>query len=381
MSTSRREDFRLPNDLHYLNCAYMAPLPRVVEDVGVRALRRKRVPTEIRPEAFFEESDRLREVFARLIGVEDPTRIAIVPSASYGIAAAARNLPVEEDEEIIVAEEQFPSNVYGWQRLAEERDARLRTVAAPEARSGRGAAWNESILGAIGSRTAVVALPHVHWADGTRFDLEQIGERVHAHGGALVVDGTQSVGALPYDQTAIDADALVCAGYKWLLGPYSLGCAYFGDRFDDGRPLEENWIVREGSRDFSGLVDYEERYQPGAVRYDVGERSNFILVPMLRRAIELLRTYDPEAIQAYCRELTADTVAALQEAGWSVEAPAYRGYHLFGIRAPADVDLDALEEQLADRNVVVSVRGNAVRISPHLYNTERDLAALRKVML
>ena len=101
-----------------------------------------------------------------------------------------------------------------------------------------------------------------------------------------MVDGTQSIGAMPFDVARIQPDAVVCAGYKWLLGPYSLGLAYYGPRFDDGMPLEESWVNRANSRDFSSLVQYDDRYMTGPLRYDMGQRSNFILVPMLQAAIE-----------------------------------------------------------------------------------------------
>jgi len=120
----------------------------------------------------------------------------------------------------------------------------------------------------------------VHWTDGTRFDLVAIGRAARRVGAAFVVDGTQSVGALPFDVREIQPDALVCAGYKWLLGPYAMGAAYFGPRYDAGDPIEENWITRRGSDDFQRLVAYQDEYAPGAIRYDVGERSNFILLPM-----------------------------------------------------------------------------------------------------
>ena len=118
------------------------------------------------------------------------------------------------------------------------------------------------------------------------FELAEIGARCREVGAALVVDGTQSVGAMPFDWDAIQPDALVCAGYKWLLGGYGMGVMVLGDRFADGQPLEENWIGRAGSDNFSGLTSYEDAYAPGAVRFDVGERSNPILVPMLAAGID-----------------------------------------------------------------------------------------------
>jgi selenocysteine lyase/cysteine desulfurase len=375
----QKDQFSLPEDLHYLNCAYMSPLPRSVEEAGVAGVRRKRVPSRLEPEDFFRESDRARELFARLVGVPDPTRIAIVPAASYGIATAARNTPRERGQSVVVAHEQFPSNVYAWRSLCAREGLELRTV-EPPAGGVRGEGWNERILEAIDGRTAIVALPHVHWTDGTRFDLERIAERARERGAALIVDGTQSVGALPFDVERIRPDALVCASYKWLLGPYSLGVAYYGARYDDGVPLEETWTGRRGSEDFGGLVNYRDEYQPGALRYDVGERSNFALMPMLVAALERLLEWGPGRIQDYCRSLTGELVAEARDLGFRVEEPGWRASHLFGLRAPEGVDLDRLQERLKARNVLVSRRGSALRISPHLYNDRRDVDALREVL-
>lgn len=368
-------EFSLPPDHHYLNCAYMAPMPRCVERVGNEAIAAKRTPSGVTADDFFRNGERLRKAFAHLIGAADPAQVAIIPSASYGLATAAKNLPLGRGEKIVTLREQFPSNVYTWTRLARERGGSLIHV-EPEAGPGRGARWNERILATIDAKTAIVALPHVHWADGTLFDLKAIGRRCREVGAALIIDGTQSVGALPFDVAEIQPDALVCAGYKWLLGPYSIGVAWYGPRFDGGTPLEENWISRKDSEDFAGLVSYQEEYGPGASRYDVGERSNFILVPMLLEAIGLLNEWGPDAIQTYCRELTRPIVSAARELGFGVEDESARGSHLFGLRLPKGMEPGPLKEVLSGRNVSVSIRGDAIRVSPNVYNSPDDAAAL-----
>lgn len=375
--TCRRDAFSLPEGVHYLNCAYMGPLPKVAEAAGVEGVRRKVVPTSIGPDDFFRESDELRARFATLIGADDPRRIAIHPGASYGVATAARNLPMTSGDNVVLTHEQFPGNVYAWRRKAAETGAEIRTVGPPDGVVvGRGAAWNERLLEAIDARTAVVAVPHVHWTDGTRFDLEAVRARCRDVDAALVVDATQSVGALPFDVEAIRPDALVCAAYKWLLGPYSLSLAYFSERFDDGVPLEETWIGRRDSHDFPRLVDYQDAYEPGAIRYDCAERSNFTLVPMAVASLGLLNEWRPERIQDYCRRLTADMLREVQGMGFSVEDAAWRGHNLFGIRLPADLDMDRLRAALDRRGVYASLRGTALRLSPNVYNDAGDVDAL-----
>lgn len=377
----QRELFSLPPGLHYLNCAYMSPLSKPVQEAGVEGIRRKAAPHGIRPPDFFEESDEVRRLFARLVNVEDPTRIAIIPAASYAIATAARNERIERGQNVVITHEQFPGNVYAWRALARRREGvELRTVAPPADSERRGEEWNARILEAIDSATAVVALGHVHWTDGTRFDLERIGRRARECGAAFVVDGTQSLGALPFDVPSLEPDALVCAGYKWLLGPYSIGLAYFGPRYDDGVPLEETWIARRGSEDFPNLVNYVDDYEPGALRYDVGERSNFILLPMLHAGLCHLQEWGVAEIQEYCRGLMAPLLDQVRALGCRVEDEPWRASHIVGIRLPPGAEPAAVQAALGRENVVASLRGSALRVSPHVYNDEGDVTALLEAL-
>lgn len=386
----QRERFSLPEGLHYLNCAYMSPLAGSVERAGIRGLRRRRAPTDIDEEDFFDACDVARRRFARLVGADDPGRVALIPAVSYGVAVCARNVEVRPGQNVVVAREQFPSNVYGWRRLCRERELELRTVGpdgpgdpAPDsARDGgsRARRWNRRLRESVDDHTAVVALAPVQWTDGTLFDLSALSRRAREVGAAVVVDGTQAVGALPFDVNEIRPDALICAGYKWLLGPFSLGLAWFGPRFDGGVPLEETWLGREGSEDFAGLTDYVEEYQPGAARYDMGERGSLVSVPMLAEALRLVLEWRPERIQRYCEDLTAELVREAPELGFRIEADSRRAAHLFGVRLPADLGPEALRSRLARRDVAVSVRGSALRVAPHVYNNAEDIDALREVL-
>jgi selenocysteine lyase/cysteine desulfurase len=376
MLPCQKASFSLPDDEHYLNCAYMSPISKAVEAAGVAGVAKKRVPSRITQEDFFTEAATARALFARLVNAADPSRIAIIPAASYGLAIAARNLPADRGQNVVVTHEQFPANVHGWRKLAATRGVELRTAHPPDAAEGRARGWNTRVLEAIDARTAIVAIGHVHWTDGTRFDLEAIGARAREVGAALVVDGTQSVGALPFDVARIQPDALVVATYKWLMGPYSLGFAYLGPRFDDGEPLEETWIGRAGSENFKELVHYRDDYQPGVVRYDVGERTNFALMPMAITALEEVLERQPARVQEYCAALTAPLFERLRGLGYTVEDPAWRGAHLFGLRAPAGADTSSIGERLRARKVFVSLRGSAIRVAPHVYNDARDIEAL-----
>jgi selenocysteine lyase/cysteine desulfurase len=376
MLTCQKHLFSLPDDITYLNCAYMGPLPEPVEMAGYQGVARKTLPYEITVPEFFEPSENLQCLFAELIHADDPGRVALMPSVSYGIANVARNIRLTPGQKIVTVDEVFPSNYYSWKRLADENRALLQVVKAPLRLTGRGREWNEKILEAIDYQTVAVALPHVHWADGTLFDLVAIRQRSREVGALLIIDGTQSVGALPFDAGEIQPDALLVAGYKWLLGPYGFGLAYYGPYFDDGTPIEENWINRLHSERFENLVNYQPAYRPGAQRYSVGESSQFVAVPMLTAALRLILDWGVENIQTYCRELTQPHLERLSEMGFWMEDARWRGSHLFGVRLPENVDIAMLKNEAAARKVFVSFRGDAVRISPHLYNNEYDMEQL-----
>ena len=376
MLTHQADKFQLPQDLVYLNCAYMSPLLKSVEEVGITSIQAKRNPTMISPEDFFGGSSSLRKTFASLINAPDHRSIAIIPSVSYGIATVANNLDLKHGENIVIAGEQFPSNVYSWKRLVDEAEGELRIVESPLGIANRGETWNRQIMDSIDDRTKSVAIAHVHWADGTLFDLAAIRKKSRDCGALLIIDGTQSVGALPFDVQELKPDALICAGYKWLLGPYSIGMAYYSDAFVNGTPLEENWINRADSEDFAGLVNYKAQYQPGMARYDVGERSNFILVPMLNESLRQIIEWQPARIQDYCKNIAQEALSKLDGSPFLLEGDDYRAHHLFGIRVSSKINVENLKNGLSTNKIYVSTRGNAIRISPHVYNDKQDLNTL-----
>ena len=277
---SQRHLFDIPDDVCYLNCAYMSPQLRSVREAGEKALALKSHPWEVTSAEFFDEPEKSRELFARIVG-GDADGVAIIPSVSYGMAVATANLRVQNDENIVILTEQFPSNVYPWRALSQRHGAKLVTVPRPADHD-----WTTALLEHMDEKTAVVAAPNCHWTDGSLVDLVRVGERAREVGASLVVDATQSLGAHPLDVNRVKPDFLISAAYKWLLGPYSLGFMYVDEAHREGNPIEQNWIVREGSEDFTRLVDYRDGYAPGARRYDVGERSNFILLPMANAAMQ-----------------------------------------------------------------------------------------------
>ena len=371
---SQKGLFDIPDGVTYLNCAYMAPQLRSVTVAGERAAARKARPWLIEPEDFFSGVERLRSTFANLIG-GDADGVAVLPSVAYGISLAAAQLEPSPGDEILVLEDQFPSNVYPWRELASRTGANVRTIPRSP-----GIDWTDCLLAALGKKTAVVAVPGCHWTDGSKVDLARLEPAVREVGAALVVDGTQSVGAVPFEVSSIQPDFLVVAAYKWLLGPYSMAFAWVHPRHREGRPIEYGWSVRAGAEDFAGLVDYTDHFRPGARRYDVGETANFALVPMAQAALDQILTWGVGRIAATCSILTDAIAQAAEELGLEVPAPEARSPHLIGLRLPPGADASDVAAQLKAESVYVSVRGTSIRVSPHLYNDLDDVSRLAKIL-
>ena len=374
----QRHLFEIPDTIAYLNCAYMSPLLRRVTEAGQNAVARKARPWEISPADFFTETEVARRLFATLLGGgASPDDVAIVPSASYAMAVACANLPLARGQSVLLLDEEFPSVILPWRERAREAGATAVLLPRPEDDD-----WTRVILDAIDERTAVAALPALHWTDGALIDLPRVAARLRAVGAALVVDATQSLGAMPFPLAEVRPDFLAAASYKWLLGPYSVGFLYVAPRHHDGRPIEYNWIIRAGSEDFTALSTYGEdfRFRRGARRFDVGETSNFALLPMTIAALEQLLEWGVARIAETIGALTGALVRGAAEIGLGAVPAERRARHYVGLRFPHGVPPELPKRLAADR-VYVSVRGrSALRVTPHVYNTEADIDRLLRAI-
>ena len=238
-----------------------------------------------------------------------------------------------------------------------------------------GQTWTEAILSALDERAAVVSVPNVHWTDGALIDLAVVAARAHELGARLVIDASQSLGAMPFNVAQLRPDFVVTVGYKWLLGPIGVGYLYVAEEHRHGEALEENWILRAGWEDFARLVDYRDEYQPGARRFDVGERTNFELMPMAAAALSQLLAWQVPNVAASLAAITNRIASSAADIGLDTPPASERGPHLLGIGLP-----DTIREQvlntLGDANCFAAIRSGSLRIAPHLHITEDDERAL-----
>ena len=361
MIPCQRSLFSIPNEVVYLNTAYMSPLMNSVVDAINYGAKLKASPWDLTINDFFEDSELVRELFANLVNVSK-RNIALVPSASYGLETAAKNLKVGCGRSVVMLENQFPSHVYPWQRLVKETGGKLIKVKEKQDRN-----LTELVLELINEQCAIVAVPNVLWTNGLMLDLISISQRCKEVGAALVLDLTQSVGAVNTDLGQIDPDFAVVAAYKWMMSPYSTGYLYVSEKHWDGEPLEGNWISRRDSENFSNLINYTDHYEDGAVRFDMGERANFALLPGSIEALRQLHKWDVKKIEKTLRQNNSILSDQLRSLGFVIPSDAERGPHFIGAKLPENSPKDLLKI-LASNKIYVSERGGVLRITPNVWN-------------
>ncbi len=366
--------FELDEDIIYLNCSGISPLLKSVKQAGIIGLEKRSKPWTMTNYDWFDKAETLRNLASKIFQTS-ANNIALIPSASYGLASAAKNLwksiasrKIKRGKSIVVIEDQFPSNFYVWEKMAGQSDLKLVVV-----KKHPDKILTDSILESIDSETVIVAIPNCHWIDGLLIDLERVSEAVKAVNAFLVLDLSQSLGALPINIDKIDPDFAVAVGYKWMLGPYGLGYMYVAPRWhDEGVPLEYNWSARKGSEDFSSLINYTPEFREGGRKFDMGESAQFNTMPMAIAAIEQILNWEVENIQKSIKLFTDIIYTnAAEDKNYKMNLTPRAG-HIISISTDQRSS-ESLKQKLSQNKILISFRGSSVRISPHLYNSSSDI--------
>ena len=368
----QKDKFQIDKNIHYLNCAYKAPLLKKGEKAILNAILKERNPYLYKPKDFFESSELARVLFAEMINAKS-SQIALFPSTSYGFATALHNVKARYKKAVTI-ENEFPSGYFALDKWSVEHQASLITV-KKGARTAK--LWNEAILNSIDKKTDVVLMSMNHWMDGTKIDIKSIGDKCHQLGVTFIVDATQLAGAFPIDVVDLKIDALICAGYKWLFGPYSMAIGYFSPKFSDGIPIEESWMNRTNAMEFSKITEYDTTYKPDSSRYNVGQTSNFLLTPILIEGLKQIQKWGVLQIHNYCFSLFSEIKNELSPIGIEFEENDYFYPHLFSLKLPNRVSPEAVKTNLEKNKIYVSLRGSYIRVSLNVFNNKNDIDALK----
>ncbi len=369
---TQRHLFDIPDGIAYFNCAYYSPL--LVESArrlhaGVDT---KRHPWQITINDFFSDAERIRELAASLFG-GDADGYAVTPSASYGLSTAARILEtaLTKADHILVMEDEFPSVIFPLHRITEQTGTEIITVTTPQ-----NGDWTAAILQQFNAQIKVVALSTCHWTNGALIDLLQIRHACDEVGAILILDATQSLGAMPFSMEEIRPDFLVAAAYKWLLCPYGFSLLYVAEKWRNERPLEETWIARENAMDFGNLANYSDVYMAGARRFEVGEKCVPTILPGAVAALEQIQSWGVKNISGTLQHLNEDIQNHLLGLGFKLRNTAFQSPHMIGAIVPDNYKGDAVKE-LIGRQIYISQRGRSLRFAPHLHINIQDIDRLK----
>jgi cysteine desulfurase/selenocysteine lyase len=368
----RQEWFEI-EDATYLNVAAQAPMPKASHRAVQAAIEWKKNPHHIPDSAYFEVPNRIRASLAKLIGGQ-PDEIALTTGASPGMSAVAYGLAWKPGDEILTAQGEFPLQYATWKPM-EAREGVVLKVVRPRDRF----ITADDFIAALTPRTRLVSVSHVRFDDASLLDATRLAAACHAQGTLLLLDVSQSVGAIPLDVGKLGADFLVSAGYKWLLSPYGTGFFWAkNEHTEKMRPGPFYWAAAEGAENFSSLSREDLKPVPGSRRWDMAETSHYFNIAAMDASVQFVLQAGPETVQAHNHKLIDFMFERLPKDRCVAASPlhsAQRGpYGCFTARSPAKTA--ELYQKLLKEKVFTAFREGNIRVSPHLFNTERDIDRL-----
>jgi selenocysteine lyase/cysteine desulfurase len=361
----------------WLNAAHQGPLPRPAVQALEAAVAMKRAPHTIDDADFLAVPRELREALGRLIGAP-AAQIVLGNSASYGVQILAQSTRWSHGDEVLVVQGDFLANIFPWLPF-EEDGLRVRAL---EPRGG--VVEPDELEAALSPRTRVFCTSWVSTFTGHLADLAALGEVCRAHGVTFVVNATQALGRRPLDVTELPVDALTCAGYKWLCGPYATGFAWFHPSLVESlRPRQAYWLAMpdDVELDLNDEGDYELRDDLGARAFDVFGTANFFDFMPWRASVDYLVGRGIAQAAEHTDRLVRRLVEALEEAAYRIVGPTGDSRLSIVVASHADPAVNPrLHAELADAGVDVALRAGNLRIAPHLYNSDADVERALEVL-
>ncbi|HLZ91173.1 MAG TPA: aminotransferase class V-fold PLP-dependent enzyme [Candidatus Acidoferrum sp.] len=372
VSDYRQEWFEM-EDAIYLNVAGQSPMPKVAHRAVQTAMEWKKNPHHMPDSAYFEVPNRIRASIAQLIGAK-PEEIALTSGASTGMSAVAYGLTWKAGDEVLTAQGEFPLQYATWKPM-EAREEIVLKVVVPRDRF----ITADDLLAALTPRTRLVSVSLVRFDNGVLLDAARLAAACHAQGALLLLDVSQCSGAIPLDVASLGADFLVSAGYKWLLSPYGTGFFWIKNEHSDKmRPGPFYWAAAEGAENFHSLAFENPKPARGARRWDMAETSNYFNFAAMDASLQFVLQLGPERVQAHNRKLIDLLFERLPKDRCIPASPldaARRGpYGCFTARSKEKTA--ELYHKLAKERIITSLREGNIRVSPHLFNTERDIDRL-----
>jgi cysteine desulfurase/selenocysteine lyase len=379
LQTDWRQEWFEFEDATYLNVSGQAPMPRISIRAVQAALEAKKFPHHKPDSTFYEIPNRLRASIARLIGAK-PEEVALTTGATAGVTAVAYGLSWKPGDEVVTATSEFPLQYTVWKPMEEREGLKVKIVAPREQ-----FITADDLIAAMTPRTRLVSVSLVRFDDGSLMDAPRLAAACHAQGALLLLDASQCCGALPMNVQQLGADFIVSAGYKWLLGPFGTGFFWIkSEHLGMVRPSPFYWMAVAGSDNFAALNFSDPKPAPSAKRWDAPEWASYFNFNLaaLDASVDFVLRMGPELVAAHNRRLIDFMFERLPKDRCVPASPldaTRRGpYGCFTARSPEKTT--ELYQHLRKENVIVSLREGKIRVSPHVYNSDRDIDRLISVI-
>lgn len=365
--TLRQKEFPITRHKIYLAHAAVSPLPAQV--IGAIKDYIRRASTRGQFEYLYKKiEEETRDLASRLLEAT-PDEIAFIPSTSAGLSLIAIGLDWKKGDNVIIADGDFPANIYPWLNL-QRRGVEVRFIP----RKSNGFVTMSNIKSQIDVQTRLVSLSSVHFVTGAPIDMHGIGRFLRKNGILFCVDAIQSLGALPCSVRYVDF--LVADAHKWLLGPQGFGLLFVRKEcWNQLHPPLVGWKSVRSPREFLNIQfefpNSAKRYEPGSL--------NIVGLIGLHAALSLILEIGVSAIARQINILRNMLVNGLQQ----------KGYNVLGVSSPDlptgiisfkrdNEQIAALYQQLDKSGIIVSPRDDlmgdkCIRVSPHFYNTEKEI--------
>jgi cysteine desulfurase / selenocysteine lyase len=357
----------------YLNNASIGPLPERTRLALQEFNRRRSAPYQLPDRDLFGALAESRRLAARLIGAS-AEEIGLTVNTGFGLSIAARGLPLEPGDVVLVSDREFPANVYPWLRLA---DSGVATELVATTAEG----WpdEERLLERLRDpRVRVLAVSLVQFSNGYQVDLGRLSVASRESGTWLVVDAIQGVGQIPVDLSRVQVDVLACGGQKWLLSPWGSGFVYVRrELIASLSPAITGWLAFEGTDDLSRLTSYDETLRGDARRFELMTLPYQDFVGF-NSSLGLLLDVGVERIREHLATLHRPVLDWADRTGARVVSPRdRRGSGILCIAPEAVADV---HHRLKAARIICSLREGAIRLSPHLYNTVGEMERVVEVL-
>ena len=369
MNDAIRSLFPAANNYTYLNSAAVSPIPTTaIEAINVQ-LADVAANGSKNYQDWVDTKDRARSLLAAMLNVRDE-QVAFTRNTSDGVASIANGLTWISGDNIVSFVNEFPANFYPWRRLRDEYRVELRLAAEHGGRIDL-----DELIALIDANTKVVTISFVQYASGFRADLERIGRAARAVDALFCVDIIQGLGAMAVDLPAQFVDAACGASHKWLCAPEGCGIIYLSDRARERvEPTLTGWISVETPWDFA---DREQALKPNALAWETGTGCSSLFYG-LEQSLKLLHETGAANIEKHLSELSDQLCDGIEAKNYEIVSSRLPGERsqIVCIKHRDGIHPNAIAAQLERQNIIVSPRGDRLRIAPHFFNNSGDIERL-----